>query len=161
MSRYLVLVLLPLATFQGGCQGGRSSSNPPGPTPLPTKDEVALVDGVPITLTAFERVRTSLPDADTDTVYWVTVAAAVLHAEAARGPRPIPIGEAVGIARYAAGRSEPAAIREAAARFLSGNGAAASPSPPSRKTVRERLDGLIRAANIKKNTAILSNLKYK
>ena len=162
MTRAGILVLLLIQ----GCQWGekpedRVRRDVARPLPRLTKDEIAVVDGIPISLTAFERVRSSLKGAPVETVYWVTIAAAVLKADADRSARKLTIQEAVGIARYASGYPEGAPVMNAARAYFTEISENNAPEPPAPRVVKERLERLIQAADIKKNAPILSNLKYK
>lgn len=71
--------------------------------PFPTKDEVALVDGRPFTITDFLKIQNHLKNPTPELAYWIGVSTLVLEKEGEIRGKILPLPLAYDIARYAAG----------------------------------------------------------
>ena len=70
--------------------------------PMPTKDEVARVNGIPFTLSEFVSIRKSLSTRSSDKAYWIGVAALTLVSETQSRKNPLNYSSALELAKYAA-----------------------------------------------------------
>ncbi len=71
--------------------------------PMPTPEEVALVDGVPFTLADFLTIRSNLHNPSSETAYWIGVGSLAVRREAANQGRKLGLLESSRLTRYAAG----------------------------------------------------------
>ncbi|MBI2711737.1 MAG: hypothetical protein HYX41_02575 [Bdellovibrio sp.] len=78
-----------------------SSVPPSGRLPLPSKDEVALVNGVPLTLVDFLDIRSIAPKLTPEKALWAGMASIALTSEAAQKKISLNKTQALTIARYA------------------------------------------------------------
>jgi hypothetical protein len=71
--------------------------------PLPTKDEVAVVNGRPITIDHYLTIRHFLNTTSAETILWVCIATIAIQNEAQSRNRELSPSHALEIARYAIG----------------------------------------------------------
>jgi len=68
---------------------------------LPTKDDVALVDGTPYSISGFLAIKNYLSDLSADQVVWMGIAALTLQNDAMARNSTLTAPAALGVARYA------------------------------------------------------------
>jgi len=122
--------------------------------PLPTKDEVALVDGRPFTLSALLSIRTLLQKPTTETAYWIGISGLLLEQRASSEGGSLSLETATEIARYAIGDINAAQASSQAKKFLSRSSFRQALLEPNE--VKNEVDSLIRTAVIQRNTTLLS-----
>jgi hypothetical protein len=101
-ARFLVaatLLLTAAACLPGGSPDSRSK------LVIPTKDDVAVVDGEPISLTTFLTLRAAMPSAPVEAVFNTAVSAAVLQRIHREQGKDLGYDIAVDLARYAYGET--------------------------------------------------------
>jgi hypothetical protein len=146
----LALLLLAL-----GCSRAFPPPAAAPPLALPTKDDVALVNGRPLTINAFRWVRSLVrKDRSPGNVFWIGTAALALATDRAPAPDALPSRESLEVALYAAGELPLDAALRSLAAILPDLGA--RPSPES---VRARLDALLARAAVQKNAQLLAELR--
>lgn len=124
--------------------------------PIPTKDQVALVDGQPLSISAFLAIRSLLKKPTQELTFWVGVAAIRLqHESRAVLGKELDSKTAVDIARYALGEI-PIIGLEAAIRENLGLSEKEGSEPA---TVKKRIDRLITRSVIQRNPQALSDLR--
>lgn len=134
--------------------GPRARVDPDSALSLPTKDDVALVDGKPLTLGAFAAIRSTVAGADRETVLWLGIAALALQNDSrARGHEVSP-KTALNLAKFAAGLL-PRDVVADEAREYQGSSRAITPDPA---TFKSELDALIRRAVVHRNEQAISAL---
>lgn len=94
----IVLLCTPLLTSCFQAEVSKTYLRHP---PFPTKDDVALVNGVPLTLRGYLEIRTAAPTLSPERALWAGMAALALQAEAKNQGRLLSQIHALAIARYA------------------------------------------------------------
>jgi hypothetical protein len=121
--------------------------------PLPTKDEMALVNGVPLTIRGYLDIRASAPRLSPERSLWAGIAALALHAESKQRGRPIDKVHALNIARYAIEDLPPhEVVSELTHYYREG----LSHLPPSR--IRQDIDALLARSVVIKTRLNLSRV---
>lgn len=119
--------------------------------PLPYKDEIALINNRPFTLTLFMKIRSLLTDKKTETVYW-TGASSILLLEKYK-KQNITISESLEIARFGLGEPSTQNVESILKKYSIESG-----NTPSRQNVRRMLDQMISEAKIQKNQRLLNSI---
>lgn len=100
-ARGVPFLLLGICLAMSAC---RASEQPESirRLPIPSKDEVALVDGRPLSLSGFVNLRTLLKDPSIENTFWVGIASLTIQNNAISRNINLPMESAVVLARYAA-----------------------------------------------------------
>lgn len=100
-----LFLILPLLALQGCESPFKMQKVVPilDRLPFPTKDQVALVDGRPLTLTDFLAIRERLKTPSSEQAYWVGIATLALQSEARSRGHDISLQNTYDVARYAIG----------------------------------------------------------
>ncbi len=150
MKHWLVIGALLSAI---GC---RAPSKPPiegRALALPTKDELALVDGQPISIAGFSTIKSSLSKPSNEAALWIATAALAAQHDTKRQGRDLTLTVAVKMARYALA-DLPFQGAEASLRVYYG----AKGSLPSSLQVKQDLEQLMLRSVIQENRALLMAL---
>jgi len=123
------------------------------PLPIPTKDEVALVDGRALSITAFLTLRSHLRTHATEAIFWVGTAALALQNETRARGEEIQISTAVDIARYALGELNAAEADTSLRQYFARTGL-----PPTPANARTELDHLLSKSSVQRNERAMSSL---
>jgi len=83
--------------------GPRGPVNPDSALSLPTKDDVALVDGTPLTIGAYLAIKSTVEKSNRETVLWLGLAALVLQNDSRAKGHELSPQAAVNLAKFAAG----------------------------------------------------------
>ncbi len=138
---------LPLATRVGNDPRFGALS------PIPTKDDVALVDGRPFSISGFLALRGVMRTQSKEAILWAgTAAIAIQNATRARG-REVEPPAAVEIARYALGEISAAQADNSLHQYFERLGV-----PPTPPEVRAELDRLLSQAVVRRNERVLASL---
>lgn len=100
-------LLLTSAALASSCTRSPSDDRPP-PDPrtiltLPTKDDVALIDGRALTLTSFSRLKAAFPKASNESLLWLGLGSMALQSSARSKGFDLGGQSALNVARFAAG----------------------------------------------------------
>lgn len=123
---------------------------------LPSKDDVALIDGRALTLTAFSSLKAEIPKASTESLLWLGLGSMALQNHARAQGRELPALLALNIARYAAGELTGEAAH-GALEALYGR----TLTPPTPQAVRQQIDQLLRNATIVRNPQAIEEFRDK
>lgn len=138
----------PLAARLVGSERSFSQS-----LPAPTKDEVALIDGRPFSITGYLALRSQLRTRTSEAVFWVGSAAlAIQNSTRARG-HELQTPVAVDIARYALGELNAAEADNSLRQYFERRGL-----PPTSMEVRREVDRLLSLAVVQRNDRVLRSL---
>lgn len=121
--------------------------------PLPTKDEVALVEGRPFSVSAYLSLRASLKRPSDEDAFWVGTAAIALQQQAHARGQSLAANVAADVARFAIRDLGPLEAQDSL-RAVFG-----APHPAS-GTVKRQLDELVSKVFVQRNEALLSALKH-
>jgi hypothetical protein len=121
--------------------------------PVPTKDEVALVDGRALSISGFFALRTQLKRPSTEGVLWVGIAALALQNETRARGHEISTRAAVDIARYALGDSSAAESENGLREYFS-----FSAVPPAPTQVKQELDRIVSKTTVQRNERAVASL---
>ncbi len=69
--------------------------------PLPTAEKIAIVDGIPFTITDLINIRKQLRDPSSETAYWIGVGSLAIRKEAANQGKTLSLLESTRLSRYA------------------------------------------------------------
>jgi hypothetical protein len=128
---------------------GESSYRPP----IPTKDEVALVDGQPISISGFQNLRSSLKNQNVEAVFWVGVGAVALQNESRARGKQLPLTTIIPIVRYAAGDLGRPEAEGALRDYYAGQSLL-----PTADEVRHEVERLMARAVVQRNPQVLAAL---
>ncbi len=123
------------------------------PLPNPTKDEVALVDGRPLSLTAFFTLRDHIRKHTTEAVLWAGTAALAIQNETRARGAEVRASTAVEVALYALGELNAAQADTSLHEYFAKPGL-----PPRPEEVRALLDRLLAASTVRRNERALSSI---
>ncbi len=96
-----ILFFLVSELLQGCTPSERTATLKNFQLPMPTKDDVALVNGRPFSVGQFLTIRSSLNHPNDERAYWIGIAALAIQNENNAKGRDISFPSAVTIARYA------------------------------------------------------------
>lgn len=121
--------------------------------PMPTKDEVALVDGRPFPISSYLALRIRLKSRGTEAALWAGMATlAIQNSTRARG-RELDSSSALSVALFALGESDLSESREGIETLFQRQAAL-----PSADQVRRELDALLGASIVRRNERLLASL---
>lgn len=128
-------------------------SNGRPPLPMPSKDEVALVDGRPLTLTDYLALRDHIRKHTTEAVLWAGIAALAIQNETRARGAELRSASAVEVALYALGELNAAEADNSLRAYFARTGL-----PPKPDEVRAALDRLLATSIVRRNERALSSL---
>jgi hypothetical protein len=120
--------------------------------PLPTKDEVARVDGRPLTIQDFLTIRSRLQNPSDATALWVGISSIALQNNAHSRGRSIQPEYAIDIARYAVGDLQSFSADESLKEYFP-----ESQDVPSPESVKKEIDALTQRSLVQKSSRPLSH----
>ena len=120
--------------------------------PLPTKDQVALVNGRPLTLSDYHYVRSLVPQLAPQTVFWIGTAALALQIEAHTSGVSLSSTQALEISRYSMGSLAVETAMPSLRAFYS------TRPIPSPNEVKRELEALLARSVVLKSTVDLTTL---
>ena len=147
----LFLVLVGMAACNFNSQEDRAAERG---LPLPTKDEVVLVDGRPLSIAGFMAVRTALSQATTQSALWIGMAALAIQNETRARGREMAMTSAVEIARYALNELSLEQVEPALRAFVGKLGALPPPT-----ALRHDVELLLARAVIQRNIPVIAELQ--
>ena len=121
---------------------------------LPTKDDVALIDGRPLSLGALLAIRSSAPRLDRETLLWVGLAATVLQNDGRAKGRELSPLTAVNLAKFAMGLLPRDQITQEIKDYQG-----AQAVPPDSTTFKAEVDSLLSRAVIRRNEHALAEIR--
>lgn len=139
--------------FGAGCTHQKDSLTQDHVFVMPSKDDVAVVDGRPFTLTTFMSLRSRLKSQSVESVFWAGTALISLQNEGASQGQTVPGETALSIVRYALGEVPLEEARKDLEVFFKSGGGALSP-----QQVRIQLDRLLMRSVIQRNPQVLAHL---
>jgi hypothetical protein len=147
----LLIVWGSLVVLQGCTSKQQSISTEGVQLPVPTKDEVARVNGYPLTVTDFLTIRAKLQNSSAEDALWVGISLIVLQTEGKVRGKEIRPQSAFNIARYALGDLSRFGAAESLRDFY--------PEPqnlPSPEEVKREIDSLASRSFVQRNPQSLS-----
>ncbi len=121
---------------------------------LPSKDDVALIEGRALTLTFFGEIRATVPKASVETQLWLGLGAMALQDKARTRDVYVPIRSALIIARYAAGELSAEMAEPAVREYYQ----VAGPIPEATR-VRDEIDQILKQSTIHRNPQALQEFR--
>jgi hypothetical protein len=123
--------------------------------PMPTKDEVALVNGRPLTVMDFLIIRSALKNPTDQNVYWAGTAALSLQEDSRSKGNELPLQTALAIVQYALNDLPAVEVISSIREFYIGRSFLHPPSPAE---VKKEIDMVMRKTLIQKGAQALSQL---
>jgi hypothetical protein len=127
--------------------------------PIPTKDDVALVDGEAVTLGDFVSARDVMADKSRDAVLWASIGARIIEGrwrKRAADPTEPSAPKALELARYALNEMPRDRVEVSLRSFY---GLAADQPLPDPPRLRRDVDAWVAAAVVQKNIQALAELR--
>jgi hypothetical protein len=124
------------------------------PLPLPTTNEIALVNGKPFTISSLISIRSTLRNASNETAFWVGVGGLLLQQQALSDGKILAVDTAIEVARYAIGDINPLQATPTLKDFF--RDVNKTPDFPQPEEVKRQVDLLIKQATILKNNQLIS-----
>ncbi|MBL7715894.1 MAG: hypothetical protein JNL01_10560 [Bdellovibrionales bacterium] len=121
---------------------------------LPSKDEVARINGKPLSLAAFLHLKRVIPKATTESLLWVGLGAMALQESLYQSGIVVTDEHAIRISRYGVGNLPLEQVKDdlrSAFPVLK--------SPPSVQEIRDKIDALLSNAEILRNPAALEDFR--
>jgi hypothetical protein len=156
-SKAFLVLLIPLCI--AGCFNTREPASTPaaetGTThpPFPTKDDVALVDGKPFSLSTYMAIRSILQHASVENTFWVGVAVLAIQSDREKHGKPFKIETALNVARYALNDLPPELAGPSLREFFG-----ETDSVPNPAELRQKIDRLVSQAVVQRNPQVLADL---
>jgi hypothetical protein len=127
---------------------------------LPTKDEVALINGRALSFAQFEEIHRKLGKPSLESTLWICLGAMVLQDDLKQTQgRLLEANYSIDIASFAAGATSAPLIEPAwQAYSVNSAGAAARPIPP-KEELRAKIEALLNRSEIVRNPHALSEVR--
>jgi hypothetical protein len=150
--RSIAATLLPctllVCTTMGGCFDTTKAM-----LPVPTKDDVALIDGEALTLTGMMSIREAMKQPATEKAFWVGVAAIAIKNHVKKEGHELGLPTTIAVARYAI-EDLPAAEAEGPLHEYLGAGKAIPPP----QDLRHDIDQVVARSVVQRNPRVLAEL---
>jgi hypothetical protein len=121
--------------------------------PMPTSDEVALVDGRPLSISGFIALRTALGNPSVETTFWIATAALALENDSRSHGAELSPGAAVMVARYAVGEIPKETAEPYLREYESGSSQALTSAE-----LRRQIERLLARSVVQRNPQVLAGL---
>ena len=121
--------------------------------PVPNKDEVALINGRALSLSAFIALRSQVRTRGSEAVLWVGLGAFALQDEAKSHDQELSIVAAVEIARYAMRELGADQADQSLRQYFT-----RVQTPPEPELVHKEIDRLLASATVRRNNMVLASL---
>jgi hypothetical protein len=155
MRRTAVQIGLLLVVLTGACSRFSGERVPPTfRLPVPTADEVVVVDGRGVGIEAFEVLRAQLTTQETEYSLWAVSAVLLVQNESRAHGAELGPSAALRVVRYALGELDSSQAVDALIAFVGPDSPAPSPND-----LRRRIDALMTRAVVKRNPRLLAELR--
>lgn len=124
------------------------------PRSFPNKDQIALVNGAPISLGSFEEIRRLLPKNDPNEAYWISTASLALFQKARTAGSSLSLKDSLVLARYSRGTIGFPQAKGALESYMKRTVL----NPPSISSLSAEIQAIRAKANIVKNLQALAEL---
>lgn len=149
---FAAAILIGFMAFQAGCQSSQSRTPAVSRVlPLPTKDQLLLVDGNPVSISDYMSCRAIFPGAKKEYLVHILTRATLVSADAQKRGVKLSLDDSVALVRYSTGEVSEASVSAALLSF-----AGDKVSPPD---LNLRISSLLARAVVQINSRVLSELR--